>query len=271
MVQRMSLFDYLERLSMNEHPILGQVVLGYCPMIDRQRTVTATRLTVFPLRPDLVLDAAALLLALAEAWPAEGKEPLLLNLASEALLHDSLAGAPPLNLMLEVPAFMAADPQHEAALTALHATRQPRCYLKGRPGSELPRERAALLQARDRRPGRRPARRATPRAARRAAWARAVGRDPRLRGRGKLQPRRGRGAGLADRRGACGKGSGKTVAPDLKVIVELMNRVDREEPIDRLEAVLKQRPDAGLQADALHQFGRPSACASRSARSATRS
>jgi len=40
---------------MNEHPILGQVVLGYSPMIDRQRTVTATRLTVFPVRPDLAL------------------------------------------------------------------------------------------------------------------------------------------------------------------------------------------------------------------------
>jgi EAL and modified HD-GYP domain-containing signal transduction protein len=41
---------------------------------------------------------------------------------------------------------------------------------------------------------------------------------------------------------AVGKGNGKTVAPDLKIIVELMNRVDREEPIDRLEAVLKNDP-----------------------------
>jgi EAL and modified HD-GYP domain-containing signal transduction protein len=39
-----------------------------------------------------------------------------------------------------------------------------------------------------------------------------------------------------------GKGTGKTVAPDLKVIVELMNRVDRQESIDRLEAVLKNDP-----------------------------
>ena len=41
---------------------------------------------------------------------------------------------------------------------------------------------------------------------------------------------------------AVGKGNGKTVAPDLKVIVELMNRVDRQESIDRLEAVLKNDP-----------------------------
>lgn len=36
---------------MNEHPILGQLVLGYCPLIDRQRVVLATRLSVFALRP----------------------------------------------------------------------------------------------------------------------------------------------------------------------------------------------------------------------------
>ena len=44
---------------MNEHPILAQLVLGYCPMIDAKRSVTATRLTVFPLRPDVAPDAAA--------------------------------------------------------------------------------------------------------------------------------------------------------------------------------------------------------------------
>jgi len=67
---------------MNEHPILGQVVLGYCPMIDRQRAITATRLTVFPQRPDSTPDAAALLQALAEAWPAEGKAALEASLAA---------------------------------------------------------------------------------------------------------------------------------------------------------------------------------------------
>ena len=38
--------------------ILGQVALGYSPFIDRNRSVSATRLTVFPLRPDSVLDVA---------------------------------------------------------------------------------------------------------------------------------------------------------------------------------------------------------------------
>ncbi|MFT3822257.1 MAG: HDOD domain-containing protein, partial [Rubrivivax sp.] len=38
-------------------------------------------------------------------------------------------------------------------------------------------------------------------------------------------------------------GSGKkAVAPELQVILELINRVDREEPVERLEAVLKNDP-----------------------------
>jgi EAL and modified HD-GYP domain-containing signal transduction protein len=53
----------------NEHPILAQLVLGYCPMMDRQRAIVATRLTVFPQRPELAPDARAMMAALAEAWP----------------------------------------------------------------------------------------------------------------------------------------------------------------------------------------------------------
>jgi len=222
---------------MNEHTVLAQVVLGYSPLIDRQRTVTALRLTVFPARPDLAPVAPALLKALAEAWPADGKDSLLLNLASEALLRDSLAGAPPLNFALEVPAFMAGDPQHAAALAALQA-RGTVLYLKGRPGAELP---PAVL----------------------ACFKHSIiefADDPRSpagapRSMGFVQSGVSRAGEVEQsfQRGAIavlgwpideavGKGSGKTVAPDLKVIVELMNRVDRQESIDRLEAVLKNDP-----------------------------
>ena len=63
---------------MNDHPVLGQVALGYSPMTDRQRTVIATRLTVFPERPEATPDAAALLAAIHEVWPAgEGTRPAL--------------------------------------------------------------------------------------------------------------------------------------------------------------------------------------------------
>jgi len=69
--------------------ILGQVALGYSPFIDRKRAVTATRLTVFPLKPDVVLDAAQLLHAVGSVWPADGAS-VSLNVASEALLRDLL-------------------------------------------------------------------------------------------------------------------------------------------------------------------------------------
>jgi EAL and modified HD-GYP domain-containing signal transduction protein len=75
------------------HPILDQVVLGYSPMIDRNRMVMATRLTVFPMRPDAAVDAAPLLHAVNEVWPAEGGL-VSLNVVSESLLHDLMEAKP---------------------------------------------------------------------------------------------------------------------------------------------------------------------------------
>ena len=116
--------------------ILGQVALGYSPFIERTRTVTATRLCVFPLRPDAALDVAQLLEAVALVWPAESGK-VLLNIVSESLLHDLLQASPAANVMIEVPNFMALDPTNTDALLRLHAAGV--CLLlKGRPKSELP-------------------------------------------------------------------------------------------------------------------------------------
>ena len=57
-------------------------------MVDRQRMVIGTRLTVFPERPDAAPDPDALLAAIHEVWPtaeAGAKPTLSLNLAGEAL------------------------------------------------------------------------------------------------------------------------------------------------------------------------------------------
>ena len=56
-----------QHLPMSDSSVLGQVALGYSPMIDRHKAITALRLTVFPVRPDAVPDAHALLAALAAA------------------------------------------------------------------------------------------------------------------------------------------------------------------------------------------------------------
>ena len=225
---------------MNEHPVLAQVVLGYCPLIGRERAITATRLTVFPQRPEAVPDARELLHALGEAWP-EGGEPLLLNIASEGLLRDCLAAEPPLHMRLELPSFMAADARHEAALLALRA-RGNALYLKGRPPAELPRavlgcfELSIIEFADDRR-----------------GDAEAAGSAARSIGFVQSGVTRAAEVEQSFRRGAAAvlgwpvdepvaKGQGKAVAPDLQVIVELINRVDRQESIDRLEAVLRNDP-----------------------------
>jgi len=226
---------------MSEHPVLGQVALGFCPMIDRQRSVMATRLTVFPLRPEITPDAGELLRALGEVWLAQGAQQVSLNIASEDLLRDSLAAQPPAHMMFEVPAFMAADAQNEPLLHALHAQGST-LLIKGRPAHELP---AAVLGCfkhsiielgEDRRSSAEPP----------SGASRCIGfvqSGVSCISEVEDSFKRGAVAVLGWPIGEpVGKGSGKTVAPDLKVIVELMNRVDRQEPIDRLEAVLKNDP-----------------------------
>ena len=118
--------------------VLSQVLLGYSPVIDPVKGVIATRLTVVPVRASAAIDAGALLEAIAEVWPADGA-PVMLNVASESLLTDVLRARPTLNVLIEVPAFIAADATNTRTLVQL-AARGSALLLKGRPLSELPRE-----------------------------------------------------------------------------------------------------------------------------------
>ncbi len=123
---------------MTDHPILGQIALAYCPVIDQKRSVTATRLTVFPLNHGASLDAAALLNAVAEAWPVGGPQ-VWLNVLSETLLHDLIAAQPATHILIEIPAFMACDSEYIEPICTLHANGNA-LLLKGRPLRELPKE-----------------------------------------------------------------------------------------------------------------------------------
>ncbi len=123
---------------MAEPSILGQVALGYSPIVDKNRAIIATRLGVFPIDPQAKLDVAGLLGAIGEVWPADGPK-VFLNLASEALLVELLNAKPAKNLQIEVPAFMAGEPAVAAALGAAHANGNA-LLLKGRPLQELPRD-----------------------------------------------------------------------------------------------------------------------------------
>jgi EAL and modified HD-GYP domain-containing signal transduction protein len=215
------------------------VVLGYSPMIDRERAVIATRLTVFPARPDATPDAGALLAALADVWP-EGAGKVSLNVVSETLLHDLMLSKPNANLMIEVPAFMAADLAHSEAIAALYA-RGNTLMLKGRPRTELPREvlpcfKHSIIDLDDER---RSDAMPPPGVTRQITHVQA---GVRTLADMEASFQRGAVAVLGWPIDDALKPSAKQRQPDLTAIVELMRRIDKEEPIDRLEDVLKLDP-----------------------------
>ena len=231
--------------------ILGQVALGYSPFIDRNRAVAATRLSVSPLRPDSALDVAQLLHAVGDVWPATGGK-VSLNVVSESLLHDLLRASPSANLMVEVPNFMASDAANVESLVRLHSAGNT-LLLKGRPNAELPREvlpcfKYSIIDLADER-------RIGEAAHAPAGVTRSI---PHVQSGVRTVPdmeaafARGAHAVLGwpidDALSATAARTGKSVAqPDQQVIVELIHRVDNEEPIDKLENTLKRDPSLAFK------------------------
>jgi c-di-GMP phosphodiesterase len=129
---------------MQDHPVLSQLALGCSPVIDAQRSVIGTRITVFPDRPEAPLDAAALLVALGEVWPpveAAGGAAIppgtvVLNLVGESAVRCMLAARPSAPFAVEVPAFMLADPEVAAEAQA-HQQAGGALWIKGRLNPEL--------------------------------------------------------------------------------------------------------------------------------------
>jgi c-di-GMP phosphodiesterase len=226
-------------MTIQDNPILAQVVLGYSPMIDRERAVSATRLTVFPVRPDVPLDAGALLAAVAEVWPEAGGR-VSLNVLSETLLQDLLQARPSANLMLEVPAFMACDPALAPSILALYG-RGNTLLIKGRPRVELPREvlpcfkHSIIDLAEERRTDNAP----PPGVMRQISHVQAG-----VRTLAELDAsfKRGAAAVLGWPIDDALKSDGGRAQADLGTILELMRRIDKEEPVERLDDVLKLDP-----------------------------
>ena len=230
---------------MSDATILGQVALGYSPFIDRNRTVTATRLTVFPLRPDAVLDVGQLLHEVGNVWPASGAR-VSLNIVSESLLQELLLARPSPNLMVEVPSFMAVDPANTAALVALQANGST-LLLKGRPLSELPREvlpcfRYSIIELSD---DRRIVDPSPPPGVTRTIGHVQAG----VRTVIDMEAAFARGAEavlgwpIDDAVTTTAARGGKSVAaPGMQAIVELIHQVDKEQPIEKLEGTLKRDP-----------------------------
>ena len=235
---------------MSDNTILGQVALGYSPFIDRSRAVTATRLTVFPLHPEVKPDVAQLLHAVGGVWPASGGRASL-NVLSESLLQELLSAAPSPNLMVEVPAFMAVDPANIIALQNLHAAGTV-LLIKGRPLRELPREvlpcftYSIIDLADDRRINEVGS----------AAPAGVVRNIPHVqagvRTLVELEGSFTRGAAAVlgwpiDDVINMNLAKGKQPQNDLQVIIELIQRVDKQEPIEKLEGTLKRDPSLAFK------------------------
>jgi EAL and modified HD-GYP domain-containing signal transduction protein len=252
---------------MQDHPVLGQLALGYSPIIDRRRQVLATRLTIFAQGAEAPPDAVALLYALAEVWPSVASDelaltlrslddsaagvamagaaaappPVSLNVADEALLCGLLAQDPGSQLMVEVPAFMAGEALHAEALQRLRAGGTP-LLIKGRPlGTLAPEVLACFSHAivdadEDRRvatPAGRGARHVTTLQAGVSTTAEAE---------------------AAFQRGATAvvgwpfddpppaAGSRAPRGGSAQTVLALIQGVDRDEPVSRLEVVLKRDP-----------------------------
>ncbi|MCE4554819.1 EAL and HDOD domain-containing protein [Roseateles cellulosilyticus] len=218
-----------------DHAILPGIALGYAPVIDRQRAVTGTRLTLVPLRADAKPDHAELLAALSATFPNGGA---VLSPQGEALLAALLAQPPAEPTTIEVPAFFAADVAHSDALTALKGAGHG-ALLKGLPNAPLPSPVAAVFKQVVLEPGQ------TAPAGMQAICAGVRGADA---------------IDAAFNAGAQGfigwpmdgpyepvAGIKAEVAADLQVIVELMSRVDEGEDVERLEQTLKRDPSLAFK------------------------
>ena len=230
--------------------VLDQVLIGFCPVIDAKRTLAATRLTIFPERPEVADQGQALIAAIAEAFAldkagagATAVSPLLLNVASEPLLDSVLCALQrqPQALVVEVPAFLAADGRRLALLQAVSAAGQA-LAINGRPATELPREvlpcfRQAVVDFHDDRRNEVP----PPVLPQRRIATLSSG----VRLSSEIDAAFERGASAVigwpvdDDITA---GGTRGVPPEVRGIVELMNRVEREESAERMEGVLTSDP-----------------------------
>ena len=226
---------------MTDHPVLGQVALGYSPMIDRHRAITALRLTVFPARADLAPDAGALLALLQTQWPAVNGR-LSLNAVGESLVEQLLQADLPPHVMLEVPAFMAGTPEQVAQLAALYK-RGNTLLVKGRPLAPLPREVLPCFSysiidlADERRDGLPPPGGVTRNIPHVQSGVRSLEEMSEAFKRGAIAV-----LGWPIDDPARLPLPGGTIQPQVQAVVELINRLDRGEDVARLEAVMKNEP-----------------------------
>jgi len=222
-----------------DHPVLDQVVLGASSLFDAKRAPIAAHMTVFPQRPDAPIDAAGLLQVIDVIAPPEAG-PLMLGVAHEGSLRALLAAPTAPHLMIEVPGFMAADPGL-AVLLQERVAQGLSLVLGGRIPEGAPQELWHLFQAVtiDRANIRNPL---PPGLGGRPLRRYFVGADGPAMSAGALRAGFTAVVGwpVGDAPGADSKP--RPVPAGVTVVVDLMQRVDREEPAEKLEAVVRNDP-----------------------------
>jgi len=222
-----------------DHPVLDSVVLGASSLFDAKRAPLAAHMTVFPQRADATIDAAGLLQVIDVIAPPEAG-PLMLSVANEAGLRALLAAPTAPHLMIEVPGFMLSDPElatllHERVATGLSLV------LGGRVPDGAPQNLWQLFQAvtvdraniRNPLPaglGGKPLQRFF------------VGADGPAMSAGALRAGFTAVVGWAVGDAPTGDTKPRSVPAGVATVVDLMQRVDRQEPAEKLEAVVKNDP-----------------------------
>ena len=223
---------------MSNIPALDQILIGYSTLTDRQRGPAGMRLTIVPAPGRATPDSKVLLQLIGQAFPAPSL--VMLNIGDEALL-DAMLAEPQIesNVVLEVPAFLADHPPRADVLRRLRQLGVGLAY-SGRPAADIPPVlqncfRYAITELGAAGP-----------AGAAPATSRTV--TPMVAGVTELADLdRAFAAGASIAVGwpvePSGPPPGKSqVAPELRGIIELMNRVDRGEPAEKMEPVLKTDP-----------------------------
>jgi EAL and modified HD-GYP domain-containing signal transduction protein len=222
-----------------DHPVLDQVVLGASSLFDVKRVPVAAHMTVFPQRPDAPIDAAGLLQVIDVVAPPEAG-PLMLSVANEAGLRAVLAAPVAPHLMIEVPGFMLSDPGLATLLEERVATGLS-LVLGGRVPDSAPQGLWSLFRAvtvdrariRDPLPhgaGAKPLRRYF------------VGADGPAMSAGALKAGFSAVVGWSVGDAPNAETRSKPIPAGVTTVVDLMQRVDRQEPAEKLEDVIKNDP-----------------------------
>ena len=134
---------------MQDSPLLGQILLGYAPIVGPGGQTSGIQLALMPAQSETRLDAAELLKLLVHAFPGQQMPrggallDVLLNIVSESLLDDLMGLQPPPHFGLELPAFMTSGADRAVRFRELH-DRQVSLVAKGWSVSSLP---ESLLQS----------------------------------------------------------------------------------------------------------------------------